>query len=284
MRAAIDAAEQTLAAAGITSAAVEAEQLAAHVLGIDRGRLRFAAEPGPDFYPRYQELVAARARRIPQQHLTGTAPFGPLTLHVGPGVFIPRPETEALFEWAAKTLDRERFSQAPVIVDLCTGSGALAVALARHRPDARVLAVDDSPEALQYARRNAEGTAVRLLQADVTTPGLLPDLDATVDLLVCNPPYIPDGADLEPEVADHDPHHALFGGPDGMTVIHAVAELAGRWLRPGARMAVEHDDSTSDATVDALARTGKLRDVQPHRDLAGRPRFVTAVRSDERHR
>lgn len=284
MRAAIDAAEQTLAAAGIASAAVEAEQLAAHVLGIDRGRLRFTAEPGPDFYPRYQELVAARARRIPQQHLTGTAPFGPLTLHVGPGVFIPRPETEALFEWATKVLDRERFSRVPVIVDLCTGSGALAVALARHRPDARVLAVDDSPEALRYAQRNAEGTAVRLLEADVTTPGLLPDLDATVDLLVCNPPYIPDGADLEPEVADHDPHHALFGGPDGMAVIHAVAELAVRWLRPGARMAVEHDDSTSGATVDALARTGKLRDVQPHRDLAGRPRFVTAVRSDERHR
>lgn len=284
MRAAIDAAEQALAAAGITSAAVEAEQLAAHVLGIDRGRLRFAAEPGPDFYPRYQELVAARARRIPQQHLTGTAPFGPLTLHVGPGVFIPRPETEALFEWATKVLDRERFSQVPVIVDLCTGSGALAVALARHRPDARVLAVDDSPEALRYAQRNAEGTAVRLLEADVTTPGLLPDLDATVDLLVCNPPYIPDGADLEPEVADHDPHHALFGGPDGMAVIHAVAELAVRWLRPGAWMAVEHDDSTSGATVDALARTGKLRDVQPHRDLAGRPRFVTAVRCDERHR
>ncbi|AQA04264.1 protein-(glutamine-N5) methyltransferase, release factor-specific [Mycobacterium sp. MS1601] len=284
MRAAIDAAEQTLAAAGIGSAAVEAEQLAAHVLGIERGRLRFAAEPGPDFYTRYQDLVAARARRIPQQHLTGTAPFGPLTLQVGPGVFIPRPETEALYEWAANTLDAEHFSGSCSIVDLCTGSGALAVALATYRPTAQVLAVDDSPEALAYAARNAEGTAVRLVEADVTTPDLLHELDGTVDLLVSNPPYIPDGVELEPEVAQHDPHHALFGGVDGMTVINAIAGLAGRWLRPAGRVAIEHDDTTAAATVDALADTGKFRDIQPHRDLAGRPRFVTAVRSDERHR
>lgn len=282
MRAAIDAAEQTLAAAGIASAAVEAEQLAAYVLGIERGRLRFAGEPGPDFYTRFGELVAARATRIPQQHLTGTAPFGPVTLHVGPGVFIPRPETEALFEWATKVLDTQTFSTAPVVLDLCTGSGALAVALARHRTDARVIAVDDSPAALEYARRNAEGTAVQLVQADVTAPGLMPDLDQQVDLLVCNPPYIPDGAVLEPEVADHDPHHALFGGPDGMAVIHAIARLAGRWLRPGGHLGIEHDDTTSAATVDTLTGTGLFRDVVPRRDLAGRPRFVTAMRNDER--
>lgn len=286
MRAAIDAAEQTLAAAGIASAAVEAEQLAAHVLGTDRGRLRFIDEPGPDFYLRYRELVAARATRIPQQHLTGTAAFGPLTLHVGPGVFIPRPETEALFEWAARVLDTHHVSTSPVVVDLCTGSGALAVALARHRADARVIAVDDSPAALQYARRNAEGTAVQLVRADVTAPGPMPeplsDLDGRVDLLVSNPPYIPDGAVLDPEVADHDPHHALFGGPDGMTVIRAIAGLAGRWLRPGAQVAIEHDDTTSALTVEALTATGLLTDVVPRRDLAGRPRFVTATRNDER--
>jgi release factor glutamine methyltransferase len=283
MRAAIDAAEQTLAAAGIASAAVEAEQLAAHVLGVDRGRLRFVDEPGPDFYGRYRELVAARAERIPQQHLTGTAPFGPLTLHVGPGVFIPRPETEALFEWATKVLDLQPLSAAtPVVVDLCTGSGALAVALARHRADARVIAVDDSPTALQYARRNADGTAVRLVQADVTAPALMPELDGQVDLLVANPPYIPDGAVLDAEVADHDPHHALFGGPDGMTVIAAIARLAGRWLRPGGHVAIEHDDTTSAQTVEALTGTGLFWDVVPRRDLAGRPRFVTATRNDER--
>ncbi|MDF2823298.1 MAG: Modification methylase HemK [Mycobacterium sp.] len=279
MRTAIDAAEKTLAAAGIGSAAVEAEQLAAHVLGIDRGRLRFADEPGPEFYLRYTEIVAARARRIPQQHLTGTAPFGPLTLHVGPGVFIPRPETEALYEWATGVLGRHQH-RAPSVVDLCTGSGALAVALARFRPDARVLAVDDSPAALDYAARNAEGTSVRLLEADVTAPDLLPELTGELDLLVANPPYIPDGVELEPEVAQHDPHHALFGGPDGMVVVDAIVALAARWLRPGGQVGIEHDDTTSAATVEALAATGCFQDVQPRRDLAGRLRFVTAVRAE----
>jgi release factor glutamine methyltransferase len=281
MREAIDAAERTLAAAGIGSAAVEAEQLAAHVLGIDRSRLRFVEEPGAEFTTRYRELIEARARRIPQQHLTGSAPFGPLTLQVGPGVFIPRPETESVFEWATAVLAGDGFSDEPLVVDLCTGSGALAVALARHRPDARVIAVDDSPAALRYAARNANGTTVRLVEADVTTPHLMPELDGGVDLLVANPPYIPDGAALEPEVADHDPHHALFGGPDGMVVIDAIARLAGRWLRPGGCMAIEHDDSTSAQTVQTLRATGCFIDIVARRDLAGRPRFVTAVRTSE---
>ncbi|MGB3486266.1 MAG: peptide chain release factor N(5)-glutamine methyltransferase [Mycobacterium sp.] len=281
LRAAILAAAESLAAAGIPSAETEAEQLAAHVLAVDRGRLRFLDTTAPDFDARYRELIAARARRIPQQHLTGTAPFGPLTLHVGPGVFIPRPETEAMFEWATTVLGLDGFSDSPLIVDLCTGSGALAVSLARHRPDAQVIAVDDDPVALRYAAQNAQGTAVRLVEADVTTADLLADLDGRVDLLVSNPPYIPDGADLEPEVADHDPHHALFGGVDGMSVIAAIVGLAGRWLRPGGRLAIEHDDTTSAATVGLVTGTGLFRDVEPRRDLAGRPRFVTAVRTDE---
>ena len=150
-----------------------------------------------------------------------------MTVHVGPGVFIPRPETEV----AAGMGCRATVSQQPVIVDLCTGSGALALALAKNWPGARVIAVDDSADALAYARRNLAGTAVELIRADVTEPGLLPELDGRVDLLVANPPYIPDGADLEPEVAEHDPAHALFGGPDGMTVIDAIVDLAARWLR-----------------------------------------------------
>lgn len=277
MRAAISAAAETLAAAGIDSATVEAEQLAAFVAGVDRGRLRFLDAPDADFCARYDELVAARARRIPLQHLTGTAPFGPLDLQVGPGVFIPRPETEALYEWATGVLEAD----APLIVDLCTGSGALAVALSKFRPRATVIAVDDSAAALQYAARNAEGTAVRLVEADVTAAGLLPELDGRVDLLVANPPYIPDGAVLEPEVADHDPHHALFGGPDGMAVIGPLVDLAARWLRPGGRVAIEHDDTTSHSCVELLAATGYFSDIAPRHDLAGRPRFVTAVRNTE---
>jgi release factor glutamine methyltransferase len=277
MRAAITAAAKILADAGIDSATADAEQLAVHLTGVDRGRLRFLDEPDAQLATRYNELVAARARRIPLQHLTGTAPFGPLMLEVGPGVFVPRPETEALYEWATTVVDGPQ----PLIVDLCTGSGALAVALARFRPAATVIAVDDSSAALGYAARNAEGTAVRLVEADVTSDGLMPELDGRVDLLVANPPYIPDGAVLEPEVADHDPHHALFGGPDGMVVVDAIVGLAGRWLRPAGRVAIEHDDTTSAATVESFTVTGLFRDITARRDLAGRPRFVTAVRNNE---
>ena len=275
IREAISTAAQSLADAGIGSAQADAELLAAHVAGVDRGRLAFVDVPG-GFGDRYRELVDARAKRVPLQHLTGVAPFGPLMLHVGPGVFIPRPETESLLEWATAAVEKQRD---PFIVDLCTGTGALAVALARYRPDATVIAVDDSPEALRYAARNAAGTAVDLVEADVTEPGLLPGLDRRVDLLVCNPPYIPDGAELEPEVAEHDPHHALFGGADGMAVIRAVVELATRWLRPGGSLAVEHDDTTSRLTAEIVTRTGLFDDIAQRADLAGRPRFVTAVRA-----
>ena len=203
-------------------------------------------------------------------------------LHVGPGVFIPRPETEALLEWALKSVVQQPLSPESLVVDLCTGSGALAVSLARQWPSATVLAVDDSETALNYARRNAhlyaKDSGLRFVEADVTAPGLLPELDGRVDLLVANPPYIPDGAVLEPEVAEHDPHHALFGGPDGMRVISAIVELAARWLRPGGRFAVEHDDSTSAHTVELLQATMLFDDVVPRHDLAGRPRFVTATR------
>ena len=158
----------------------------------------------------------------------------------------PRPETESILEWATA----QSLSGQPCIVDVCTGSGALAVALARHWPVARIIGIDDSDVALDYARRNAEGTGVELVRADIGTPGLLAELDAQVDLLVANPPYVPDDAVLDPEVAQHDPPHAVFGGPDGMAVIPAVVALAGRWLRPGGLFAVEHDDTTSAATIE----------------------------------
>ncbi|MDZ4269420.1 MAG: peptide chain release factor N(5)-glutamine methyltransferase [Mycobacterium sp.] len=269
---AIDAATETLARAGVGSPRVDAELLAAHVAGTERGRLTLV-EPDADFIARFEQLVAKRAERVPLQHLTGTAAFGSVTVQVGPGVFIPRPETESLLEWAlAQPLSRQ-----PLMVDLCTGSAALALALWRHRPGARVIAVDDSDEALAYARRNVRDTSVELLRADVTTAGLLSELDGTVDLLVANPPYIPDGAQLEPEVAQYDPPHALVGGEDGMAVVDHIAVLAARLLRPGGSCAVEHDDSTSQRTVEAFTRTGRFVEVTARHDLTGRPRFVTAV-------
>ncbi|ULE31595.1 peptide chain release factor N(5)-glutamine methyltransferase [Mycobacterium sp. IDR2000157661] len=269
----IDAAATALARAGVGSPRVDAELLAAHAIGTERGRLALV-EAGPGFAERYGDLVARRVKRIPLQHLIGIAPFGPVQVHVGPGVFIPRPETEALLEWAVA----QPLSQAPVIMDLCTGSGALAVALWRTWPTARIVAVDDSERALEFAHCNVDGTTIELVHADVTEPGLLPDLDGRVDLVVANPPYIPEVADLEPEVADHDPAHALFGGSDGMRIIDAVIDSAARWLRPGGRCAVEHDDTTSEQTVESFARTGRFDDITARRDLAGRPRFVTARR------
>ena len=271
LRSAIGDATEVLTAAGIDSARVDAERLAAHLTGVDRGRLAFH-EPDADFYGRYRELIEARARRIPLQHLTATAAFGPVTLHVGPGVFVPRPETEALLEWAQSLT----LPAAPVIVDLCTGSGALAVALSVAHPTGRVVGVDDSHEALDYARRN--GPALEFVHADVTAPGVLADLDGRVDLLVANPPYIPDGAEMEPEVAEHDPHHALFGGPDGMFVIEPIVALAARLLTPGGRIGVEHDDTTSDQTVARFEEAGAFGEVTARRDLTGRPRFVTATK------
>lgn len=275
VRQAIAAAAVALAEAGVGSPRVDAEVLAAHAAGTERGRLALVDAPDQEFLRRYGDLVAARTRRIPLQHLTGTAALGPVTVQVGPGVFVPRPETEAMLEWALA----QPMPPSPVMVDLCTGSGALAVALSRRWPDARVIAVDDSAEALDYARRNVAQTRVELRCADVTEPGLLADLDDAVDLLVANPPYIPADTVLEPEVAEHDPAHALFGGPDGMVVIAAIVTLAERWLRVGGRCAVEHDDTTSGPTVDAFTRAGQFVGVTAHRDLAGRPRFVTAIRT-----
>jgi release factor glutamine methyltransferase len=273
LRQVIDAAAVALAQAGVGSPQTDAELLAAHAAATDRGRLAFA-DAGPEFCDRYDALVALRAKRVPLQHLIGTAAFGPVTVHVGPGVFIPRPETESLLEWAVA----QPLSQRPLIVDLCTGSGALALALSKHWPDARVIAVDDSEDALAYARHNTAGTPVELIEADVTQAGLLAELDGQVDLLVANPPYIPDGAALEPEVAEHDPPHALFAGPDGMAVIDRIVELSARLLRDGGRCAVEHDDSTSARTVEAFTRTERFADVSGRLDLTGRPRFVTATR------
>ena len=279
MREAIATATATLAGAGIDSARTDAELLAAHVAGVARGRLTVADGIGDGFLERYTRAVAIRAGRVPLQHITGTAAFGPIELEVGPGVFIPRPETEAVLEWAAA----QDLPQPPVIVDLCTGSGALAIALAACHPRARVVAIDDDPDALRYARGNAAATrTVQVLECDVTDVGLLPELDGNVDLVVSNPPYLPHGAELEPEVALHDPRHALFGGPDGMAVIRPIAGHAARWLKDGGWLAIEHDDSTSAETMRLITDTGVFDDVLAHCDLTGRPRFVTARRAQRR--
>ena len=274
LRREIEHATAALTDAGVASPRADAEELAAFAAGTSRGRLAVLDDIDDEFCCRYADLIAARAHRIPLQHIVGSAPLGPVTVSVGPGVFIPRPETEGLLEWASA----QPLPPQPVVVDLCTGSAALALALSKFWPDARVIAVDDCDQALGYANRNVVGSPVELVRADVTDATLLPELDGQVDLLVANPPYIPDGVSLEPEVAQYDPPHALFGGPDGMVVINAIVELATRWLKPGGRCAVEHDDTTSEATVGAFTVAGGFVDVTANLDLAERPRFVTATR------
>lgn len=262
---------------------VDAELLAAHLLGVERTRLGLVPLVDPAMVDAYRAMVAQRAKRIPLQYITGTSPMGEIDLAVGPGVFVPRPETELLLGWALAFLEGHG-RRNPVVLDLCTGSGALALAIAHARPDAVVHAVELEPKALAWARRNAESraqdgdTPIVLHQGDVTDRGLLTSLEGLVDVIVANPPYIPEGAELEPEVIEHDPHSALFGGPDGLSVIKPMVSNIARWLRIGGAVAVEHDDTNGPQVAELFAARRVFGDVAEHPDLAGRPRFVVARR------
>ncbi|MEV6256227.1 peptide chain release factor N(5)-glutamine methyltransferase [Nocardia sp. NPDC051929] len=283
LRPVINDAIETLRIAGVHSPRADAEHLAAHVLGVERTRLVLTPLVPPGKLDEYRELVARRARRIPLQHLTGTAVMGALDLAVGPGVFVPRPETELLYAWALAQLEALPHDHTPIVVDLCTGSGALALALAHARPDAEVHAVELDPAAQVWARRNADDriaagdTPITLYADDATDPGLLTDLNGRVDIVVSNPPYIPEGAGLDPEVAEHDPSVALFGGPDGLSVIRGMIPNIARLLRPGGATAIEHDDTNGSGVAALLTATGAFTDVVEHPDLAGKPRFVAAT-------
>ena len=274
-------ATRTLTAAGVESARAEAELLAAYVLDVPRGRLALADGFTAAQRERFEALVARRADREPLQHLTGRAGFRHLELAVGPGVFVPRPETELLAGWG---IEVARTRPAPLVVDLCSGSGAIALAVAQEVPAARVVAVERSPAALEWLRRNAAERAaagdrpIEVVAADVTDPELLATLVGEVDVLLCNPPYVPRAVAVPPEVAGHDPDEAVFGGTDGLTVIRPVLARAGDLLRPGGALGVEHDDTHGAAVPALLAGDGRYVDVAEHRDLAGRSRFATAYR------
>ncbi|GAA4539344.1 peptide chain release factor N(5)-glutamine methyltransferase [Pseudonocardia xishanensis] len=278
LRVAIAEAERALVAAGIDSARVEAEFLAAHVVGVPRSQLMLRPLVDPAQVTTLQEMVARRTTREPLQHILGTAVLGPVEVAVGPGVFTPRPETELLLEWGLKELVGV---ENPLVVDLCTGSAALALAFAAARPDARVHAVEKDPGALTWARRNiaAHGDRVVLHADDVRRPDLLPELEARVDLVVCNPPYVPDGTPVPPEVSEWDPAVAVFGGPDGLALVPAVIAAAATMLRHGGGLAIEHDDTHAEAVPALMRRRRVLTDVEAHTDLAGRPRFATARRA-----
>ncbi len=310
-------ATERLAEAGVPSPRADAEELAAAIHGVPRGELH--GVPDVEFDPRFWAAVARRAAREPLQHITGRAYFRYLELAVGPGVFIPRPETEVVTGWAIDSLRAMDVAE-PLVVDLCTGSGAIALAIAQEVPRSRVHAVEIDPAALAWARKNVTavstlplshdwhvrsigsseranhlppdgangtfmrtgsdsstgfGTRVTLHQADID--GCLPELDGQVDLVISNPPYVPLGATIrDPEVVEYDPPRALWSGQDGLDMIRIIERTARRLLREDGFAVVEHADEQWASAPAVFPEELGWADVRDHRDLTGKPRFVTA--------
>jgi release factor glutamine methyltransferase len=267
-----------LAEAGAASPRADAEELAAAIHGVRRAELHTV--PDSAFDARFWEGVARREAGEPLQHITGRAFFRYLELRVGPGVFVPRPETEVLAGWAIDTL-RAMDVTDPLVVDLGTGSAAIALSIAQEAPRARVHAVEKDPKAYVHATRNIEELdekgRVRLHLADFTTA--LHDLDGTVDLVISNPPYIPmsEWEHVPQDVRDHDPPAALWGGgDDGLDAVRVVERTARRLLRPGGHVGVEHSDLQGNAVYWVFPEENGWRDVRNRRDLTNRDRFVTA--------
>lgn len=280
-----------LTEAGVSSPPADAQLLVAHALGVPRAELSRRVVLGDALTPAQadtlERLVDARADRVPLQHLTGTAGFRGIELSVGPGVFVPRPETELLAGLGvdvARRLVADGAEQV-LVVDLCTGSGAVALAVADEVPQARVVALELDPSAVAWARRNVErlalGDRVDVRAGDVTRAdeGLLADVVGRADVVLANPPYIPPGmVPTEPEVRDHDPEVALYGGgTDGLEVPRAVVACAAALLRPGGVLAMEHADVQGDSAR-ALAAGAGWTDARTLTDLAGRPRTLVARR------
>ncbi|MDQ1575316.1 MAG: release factor glutamine methyltransferase [Microbacteriaceae bacterium] len=271
-----------LALAGILDPEVDADLLIGHVLGASRGRVQAltvtdAVVSAADVAS-IAELVERRASREPLQHITGRAAFRSLELAVGPGVFVPRPETEQVVQFAIDAL-RAVASPEPLGVDLGTGSGAIALAMATEVPNARIVAVENSPEAFIWTRRNFDETAApnaRLVFSDLAEA--LPELAGLVDVVISNPPYIPaEAIPRDPEVRLFDPAHALYGGADGLDVVRAVSQTARRLLHQGGTLVIEHGELQG-AEIRALLTDDGWRGAATHRDLTTRDRATTAIR------
>jgi release factor glutamine methyltransferase len=280
----------TLGDAGVPSPAVDARWLVEGIVGVDPHRHPDTLLP-PASLPALQDAVARRVAREPLQLILGTAPFRSLELACSPGVFVPRPETEIVAGLAVGVAQRVN-SSAPVVAEPCTGTGAIACAIAAEVPGARVLATDRDPAAVDLARHNADrvrrGVAgppgfARAASLTVQTGDLLEPLDPALrghlDVLVANPPYLPAGDrdSWAPEVADHDPDAALVGGVDGHEVVDRLLALATRWLAPGGTVILEIDERRS-ADAAAVARDVGLGDVEVARDLTGADRAIVARR------
>jgi len=284
MRALVEAATRVLAEAGVGSPRHDATALAAFALGLPRLDLVLAPAVPAGFTEEFAGLVDRRRRREPLQHIVGSTVFRYLTLRVEPGVFVPRPETETVAQVAVDEAARlVTEGQTPLVVDLCCGAGGIALSVDTEVPEAAVVAVDASPEAVGLTRHNsgAVGTgSLRVELGDVRDPALLADLDGTVDVVVSNPPYIPpDAVPVDPEVRDHDPDLALYGGgADGLAVPRAVLAAAARLLVPGGLLVMEHAEVQDAAARAAAEATGAFESVASRPDLTGRPRMLVARR------
>ena len=280
----INRAEAKFADAGIETPRVDAELLVGWILNLSRGELQSALiSGGAEFTSaqreQYETLAARRAAREPLQHLTGVAHFRNITLEVGKGVFVPRPETEWVTGLAIDAV-RACASPEPIVFDLCAGSGAIGLAIATEIPNAQVIGVEKSVDAFGYTSRNYAKLAPtngRAILADVAdTPN---DLDGKVDVVISNPPYIPaQMVPIYPEVALHDPGLALYGGEDGLDVVRVVADVAARLLHPGGTLIIEHADMQGEAVRRLLLDKGWSQ-VRTHQDFNSRDRSVSAIRS-----
>ena len=271
--------KEQLARAGF--AEVEAEHLLAHTLGISRMDLHnpltvesalSAIGDMTIVEETYWKLLDRRCAHEPLQYLTGTAYFRHLELKVGPGVLVPRPESELLVEAVLQHI--EKLKGAVSVVDLGSGSGALALAIATEATQTHVIAVEKSAEAIYWLKENVSfiNEKVRILESDVATA-----LEGVkCDVVIANPPYIPDDEVLPKDVATHEPAVALFGGPDGMRSPRQFISAAARLLKPGGFLAIEHHETQAAEVGDVL--TVEFEDILLHKDLNGRPRFTTAVR------
>lgn len=288
--------QRRLAAAGVPSPDTDAMLLAAYVKGVPRGRLLLHDRMDQTERTAYERLLTRRMARVPLQHLVGSAPFRNLDLAVGPGVFVPRPETELVAQAGIDAL-RALPPEERRAVDLCTGSGAVAFSLATEAAPAQVVAVEMDDAAVAWTRRNADalreaiesvGSRVDVVQADARTcagdDAPLASLRGQVAVVTMNPPYVPSGARVrDPEVREHDPALALYGGPDGLDVIRGAIGTAALLLQPGGLLVIEHSDEQGDESETGvpslLIADGRWRDVADHRDLARKPRFTTATRA-----
>ncbi|GGV80399.1 hypothetical protein GCM10015535_18380 [Streptomyces gelaticus] len=268
---------RTLTSSGVPHPQQDADALLAHVLGSPEPQDQVSEEAAREV----RALVARRAERIPLGHIIGHARLGGVVVSVNEGVFVPLFPTECLLAWGLSTISE---IQNPVVVDLCTGSAAVALAVAHARPDAQVHAVDLDEAALECAHRNAAtraaagDTPVTVHAGDVADRDLLLSLRGRVDLVLANPPYVPVGMEISPEFGKHHPARAIFAGADGLDVIRQVISTAGRLLRPGGALAIEHDDPQIGVVPALLAESGLFGDGEGHRDQEDRPRYTTSFR------